>query len=79
MFLAADSGQLFALERADLSLASRLVALEHDQIVGSNIPFDDGFEEETRAMEVAAEDHMNAPDSSAEDEDAINNGAILVE
>jgi hypothetical protein len=44
-----------------------IVCYEHDNIVGDNIPYCDGWDEETRQMEERARQHMEEPSSSEED------------
>ena len=44
-----------------------IVCDEHDNIVGDNIPYCDGWDAETRQMEEKARQHMEEPSSSEED------------
>ena len=64
--------QMHALYPPELRLAAEIAASYHNQIC-HNVPPDDGWQEETEAMEQRAEMHMLAPDSDASDGDeAIN-------
>ena len=81
IYLHFDWGQICVLQEEEFPLACKMLAGEHDHIVGSNIPYDDGFEDETLAMEIAAQNHMDAQDSDDDnysDEMERNNAATVV-
>lgn len=60
--------EMHSLNEPELRLAAEIAASYHNQIC-HNLPFDDGWQEETEAMEQSAVMHMLAPDSDASDED----------
>lgn len=60
--------EMHALAPCELSLAAEIAASYHNQIC-YNVPPDDGWQEETEAMEARAEAHMLAPDSDASDQE----------
>ena len=66
IWLVLDSGANIMLQPEEFPLSCKVVLAEHDNIVGQDIPMDDGWEEETLEMEANAEAHMLAPESDAE-------------
>lgn len=66
IFLHLQGGQICLLKEEEFSLACRIVASEHDDLIGSNIPDNDGWARDTAQMWEDAETHMNASDSEVE-------------
>ena len=66
IWLGLKCNQYIQLDALEISIVCQIVAHEHDEIVGSDIPYDDGWESETQLMESSALDFVN---TSASDDD----------
>ena len=61
------------LTAQEFSVVAHIISADHDMIVGENIPYDDGWNQETKEMEESAQQHMEeeTSDEEIETEDAI--------
>ena len=69
IWIATGARRYISLQECEFSLACQLVAAEHDDIVGADVPHDDGWSNETCAMEMAATEHME--NSCSDEEHAV--------
>lgn len=67
------NNEYMQLTAQEFSVVAHIISADHDMIVGENIPYDDGWNQETKAMEESAQQHMEeeTSDEEIETEDAI--------
>lgn len=65
IWLTVGQSKYIPLVAQEFSVAAHIISAEHDMIVGENIPYDDGWFEETQEMQKRAEE---VPEDTSEEE-----------
>ena len=68
IWLGLKCNQYIQLDALEIPIVCQIVAHEHDEMVGTDIPYDDWWDSETQLMEASALDFVNNTGASDDDD-----------